>query len=480
MSRTDKHTSASKQKETGKKSRRRSLVLLWVLCILLGLGAAATYYVIRIVHTPEHLFDFSILQTTSPDPAVQGTTSQGGSNAENPSDSSAQQTEDNPAIVNFLLMGIDKEPGVKETYGATADCHTDALILVAVNFEENRADMISLPRDTFVNMEGVEGYYKLNGILNYGGGKTEAGFEAVCKAAEWMLGGISVDYYCAFDVDKVIEIGDLLGGVDFEMDMEYRGTSGTYYRKGMQHLDGTGIMDYMRARKNATEGEPGDKGRMTRCKKMLLALFETLKKEGDLLNIPDLLKTVQSGVYTNISLTQQLALANFALGLDTADVGMYTMTGKIHTVADWGFMFLDQENRTELVREVYGVEIEPQTHVSREYVSWLDEIGFLCVNHLRNGERLQACVQELGVDTLDEETAELYETFQKALVALQETFLEAEDTLSTKELSPLTRELEKAGKALSEKLENPPDLDWPLKVDWTTDRDVNTVFVDFR
>lgn len=110
-------------------------------------------------------------------------------------------------------------------------------------------DLLSLPRDTFVNMEGVDGFYKLNGILNYGGGKTEAGFRQVCQAAEWMLGGIPVEYYCAIDVDQVAQIGDLLGGVDFDMDMQYTGSSGRKYKTGMQHLDGEGISDYMRARK---------------------------------------------------------------------------------------------------------------------------------------------------------------------------------------------------------------------------------------
>lgn len=478
MSSTDKRTSTHTKKSPGKKSRKRSLVLVWVLCILLGLVAAAAYYVVRVVHTPEHLFDTSLPKATA---GVNGQGAQGEVGAEDASGSGfSSATEESPAIVNFLLMGIDKEPGVKETYGSTADCHTDALILVAVNFEENRADMISLPRDTFVNMDGVEGYYKLNGIVNYGGGKTEEGFQTVCRAAEWMLGGISVDYYCAFDVDKVVEIGDLLGGVDFDVDMTYTGSSGTHYKKGMQHLDGTGIMDYMRARKNATSGEPGDKGRMNRCKKMLLALFEKLKEEGNLLKLPSLLSTVQSGVYTNITLTQQLALANFALGLNTADVGMHTMTGEIHTAAEWNFMFLDQEKRTELVKEVYGVEIEPQTHVSYKYVCWLDKIGFRCVNHLRNAERIATYVQELGVDTLEPETAALYETFQTAYTALQEAFDEAEDTLDTGNLSGLAKAVEKAGKALSEKLDNPPEQNWALNADWTKDADVNTVFVDFR
>ena len=56
-----------------------------------------------------------------------------------------------------------------------------------------------------------------------------------------------------------MEIGDLIGGIDYDLDMAYTGSSGRTYQKGYQHLDGTGIYDYMRARRNATSGLPGDR-----------------------------------------------------------------------------------------------------------------------------------------------------------------------------------------------------------------------------
>lgn len=450
------------------KKRKRPFVF-GILCLLVCLVALFGYHVYKTLYLPETLFTPSKYQTS---PVPSGL---------DPSSSAPEATPymQQTSIVNILLMGIDKEEGVKEKYGDTADCHTDSLILIAVNFDTNQVDLISLPRDTFVNMDGVDGFYKLNGIINYGGGKTEAGFTAVCEAAEWMLGGISVDYYCAFDVDKVVEIGDLLGGIDFDMDMAYRGSSGRRYKKGMQHLDGTGIMDYMRARKNAT-GEQGDKGRMNRCKKMLLALFEKLQTEGRLLDLPQLLSTIQSGVYTNITLQQQLALVNYAAKLSSDTIGMHTMTGSIHSAADWNFMFLDQEKRTELIQQVYGIEVSPQEHVSYKYALWLKEIGFRCIKYLRNGEKLQAHVQSLDPQTLSQEATAKYESLLSAQSALQEAFHTAEDTLSTSHLSSLLSALKTAAEALCDQLESPPALSWRLHSDWTKDLDVNTVFVDFR
>ena len=211
----EKETVSSQGNDNKKKHEKRTL-WIFLLTGLLVVGAFLGACLHQTLNRPESLFHISTRKAT-PTPAA---ADEDPDLPSTPAPTARAAEEETPALVNILLMGIDKEAGVLESYGPTADCHTDALILVAVNFQEKKVELLSLPRDTFVNMEGVDGFYKLNGILNYGGGKTEAGFRQVCQAAEWMLGGIPVEYYCAIDVDQVAQIGDLLGGVDFEMDMQ--------------------------------------------------------------------------------------------------------------------------------------------------------------------------------------------------------------------------------------------------------------------
>ncbi len=72
-------------------------------------------------------------------------------------------------------MGVDyaEERTTKEwlSHGGKNDFHSDVMIVLAINFKENKVDMISLPRDTYVNaMPGVKGVYKLNASINCGGG----------------------------------------------------------------------------------------------------------------------------------------------------------------------------------------------------------------------------------------------------------------------------------------------------------------------
>ncbi len=157
-------------------------------------------------------------------------------------------------IVNILLVGVDYS-AERETW-SFKDFHSDVMIVMAVNFDDNRVDLISLPRDTYAEIPKVKGIYKLNAALNCGGNLTKSdgsfnpkSLEKVCEAAEWMLGGISVDYYYAVTMPSLKELVDLCGGLDYDMDIAFK-IQGRSYQKGMQHIDGQGFLDYCRVRHN--------------------------------------------------------------------------------------------------------------------------------------------------------------------------------------------------------------------------------------
>ena len=89
-------------------------------------------------------------------------------------------------IVNVLVIGVDYAPE-RETWSGKHAYHADVMLVLAINFKENTVDMISLPRDTYAKIPGVDGIYKLNASLDCGGGLPD-GFPKVCESASWMLG----------------------------------------------------------------------------------------------------------------------------------------------------------------------------------------------------------------------------------------------------------------------------------------------------
>ena len=223
-------------------------------------------------------------------------------------------------IVNVLVIGVDYAPE-RETWSGKHAYHADVMLVLAINFKENTVDMISLPRDTYAKIPGVDGIYKLNASLDCGGGLPD-GFPKVCESASWMLGGIPVDYYYAVTMPAVKDIVNAMGGVDFDVDVDFT-MAGRSYKKGMQYMDGQAVLDYLRVRKNVAQS--GDLNRINRQKKMLVALFDNMKRSDKILKLPDIATAAIDGSYTNMSFEQIAALAVFAYNLDTERIAMHSM-----------------------------------------------------------------------------------------------------------------------------------------------------------
>ena len=258
-------------------------------------------------------------------------------------------------IVNVLLIGVDHAVE-RETWNGKKAFHADVMLVLAINTDTGTVDMISLPRDTYAQIPGVKGRYKLNASIDCGGGwPTEGGFNKVCEAAEWMLGGIPVDYYYAVDMNAVKGLADSVGGVDYDVDVDFK-MQGRSYSKGMQHMNGQGVLDYLRVRKELGDLS-GDDNRVDRQKRMLVAIFEKLKQSNMLVNIPDILDAFDGNLYTNTSLPQTAGLAAFAYNVDPKNIRVHSMGGQQRLVYNWSFCLTDQKARVSLIKEVYGVDV---------------------------------------------------------------------------------------------------------------------------
>ena len=274
-------------------------------------------------------------------------------------------------IVNILIIGVDYSDE-RETWNGKHEYHADVMMVMAINFDENRVDLISMPRDTYANIPGIRGIYKLNASLNCGGGfeaANGAGFLKCCETASWMLGGMPVPYYYAVTMPAVKQLVDTVGGVDYDMELAFT-MAGRQYRKGVQHLDGQGVLDYMRVRKNVQSS--GDLNRINRQKKMLVALFNTMKQQNLLLKIPDIVSSFNGQLYTNCTLEQTMALTVFASKyLSDERIGMYSMGGTMKNIFNWNFCITDQKNRVDIINKVYGVQKPQYPDYTLAYAQYL-------------------------------------------------------------------------------------------------------------
>ena len=280
-------------------------------------------------------------------------------------------------IVNVLLIGVDYAQE-RETWNGKHEYHSDVMMVMAINFDTNRVDLISLPRDTYANIPGIRGIYKLNASINCGGGFEApggTGFLKTCEAASWMLGGIPVNYYYAVTMPAVKQLVDSIGGVDYNMDIDYT-MMGRTYKKGPTHLNGQGVLDYLRVRKKVSSG--GDLNRVNRQKEMLISIFESMQQQNLILKVPDIISSFQGQLFTNCTLGQTAALTKFAYSLDKNNIGMYTMGGTGPTnIFNWNFVLTDQTNRVKIIKEIYGIDVPRELEYTADYAyyRWADMIA---------------------------------------------------------------------------------------------------------
>ena len=280
-------------------------------------------------------------------------------------------------IVNVLLIGVDYAEE-RETWIGKHEYHADVMIVAAINFDENRVDLISLPRDTYAKIPGVKGIYKLNASLNCGGGFEApggAGFLKTCEAANWMIGdAYPVNYYYAVTMPAVKQLVNAIGGVDYNLDVSFK-MMGRSYSAGPTHLNGQGVLDYLRVRKNVAGS--GDLNRVNRQKEMLVAIFESMQKQNLILRVPDILNSFDGQLFTNCTLGQTAALAKFAYTLDKNNIGMYSIGGALTNIFNWNYCLTDQNNRVEVIEEVYGKTVPKELEYTADYAAyrWADMIA---------------------------------------------------------------------------------------------------------
>jgi len=297
-------------------------------------------------------------------------------------------TKTKDKFVNILLLGIDYGYEVSDYISAKDelnDCHTDANVVVSINKTKKTIDLISLPRDVLSYVPGVKGIYKLNAAVNCAD-NVEKGIEKTRGAVSYHLGNIEIHHYIAVDVPALIALGDAIGGVEYDLEMSYTATSG-HYEKGLQVLDGQGIMDYVRARKNAPIGGT-DLGRTERQRKMLSAIFQKIKAHPTLIfNCLGVLFGGEGNIFTDIGFFDAIGLGFTALGLDMSAIETHVLDGKLQDFYS-NFNFTDQDARREMLMEVYGVEAEDTPFVSNRHTRWLLNEGFEVAKFINLAEEL--------------------------------------------------------------------------------------------
>jgi len=149
---------------------------------------------------------------------------------------------------DILLLGLR---GENDPHGGLL---TDTMMVISIETKREEVALISVPRDTYVEIPVVEQRAKINAAYAMGEEAQESGGGLVlAKLAVQEVLGINIDHVIAVDFAAFEDTIDLLGGIDVDVAKSLRETQqwgglDFYVPAGRQHMDGETALYYVRAR----------------------------------------------------------------------------------------------------------------------------------------------------------------------------------------------------------------------------------------
>ncbi len=218
---------------------------------------------------------------------------------------------------NVLVMGVDQRPQNEAS-------RSDTLILVSVNPISKTVAFMSIPRDMAVQIPGY-GEDKVNSAYFYGEYyKEPGGGPGLAVATVEQLFKVPIKYYLTVNFDGFHKIVDAVGGVDIDVpyaitDDEYptpdEKTITIHFDAGLQHMDGAQALIYAR-----TRHADGDFARQARQRQLILAVRSKALQLNMLPNLPNLINSVGDTIQTNLTLGDQISLAQMLSGISSSNV----------------------------------------------------------------------------------------------------------------------------------------------------------------
>lgn len=242
----------------------------------------------------------------------------------------------------ILVGGLDNANGGSDTN-----------LLVAVDANNSTINVLSLPRDTLLNVSWS--VKKLNNALHHGG------FERTMAEVSNLL-GIPVDFYVTVDLNAFVELVDAIGGVRFNIpvDMDYDDPYQDlhiHFPAGERLLGGEDALKVVRWRQNndGTGYATADVGRIGTQQAFLLEAAKQTLQLANLDKLDDMAKIVYENVETDLTLSNILWLGEQAFTCGADRISFHTLPGD---GAGWysggSYYILDDAATLELVNQYFN------------------------------------------------------------------------------------------------------------------------------
>ncbi len=263
-----------------------------------------------------------------------------------------------------LLVGSDVRLD-----GSVEGARSDTNIIVRVDPKTRQVSMVSIPRDTMIQLDGY-GTSKFNAAYSVNG---VAGTIEQAKK----LTGVDIDHYAEIDFDGLVDLVDAVGGVDIyvDSDIDDPDAGDVTISEGEQHLDGQAALVYARTRQYVD----GDYTRVEHQRTLITAIVNKVLSM-PATQLPDVINAASGCVSTDLSVNDILSLAQQLRGGE-GDLTIYsaTLPSTTATVDGISYVIADTEGIKEMMK-VFNEGGDPSTvglssNISSEVEAAIVEAG---------------------------------------------------------------------------------------------------------
>lgn len=283
---------------------------------------------------------------------------------------------------NILVAGIsDNDVG-----GDPDQKLTDMIMLVCVDLEQNKAEVLQIPRDTYVG-EAAGSTGKINAVYKRNGESINSLITTIGEQFR-----LPVTHYVTFTLEGFREGVDALGGIPINLPedvIDTREKGGALYA-GEQVLNGEHAEWFVRFRHGYSDA---DIGRLKAQRIFLAAAFDRVKSAGLTTLATKVFPTIQDDVTSDMAVSDMMAYVNFVLGFSMDNI-------RIHMAPGEGVSHKDAANPTKKY-DVYTLHKEATAELLNTYFRPYSEpvpAEELGVNELKN----TGSYNENTQDTLDD------------------------------------------------------------------------------
>lgn len=238
--------------------------------------------------------------------------------------------------VNTLIIGYDK--GSNPNEGGW--CRSDVMMLVCLQERDKKAVVLSIPRDTKVELPG-HGTQKINAAHAFGG--PPAAIDAV-KA----FTGLDVNHYISMNFSGFEKTVDAVGGVPIHLNTPINDPHAGYLPAGDLLLDGWQALVLVRSR-NLTNG---DLDRIKSQHAFLKALMDKAQTMKSVWKAKQLVDILASNCEMDYNAGQLTSLAKELRSFQISNVQFVTVPGDSPTIGGVSYFVANMPLLAEMTTEI--------------------------------------------------------------------------------------------------------------------------------